>query len=290
MPKLSSLSGKFNADGKYHLDKYDQYLGKLVKKTVEIQKNIKKIAKELHEVVMKEGKWYDDSAAEFALWWNNIKGVSGDGVDRLNAISTTVEELVRITAVDVCREIKKSKQLGKSYSKYAKIAKFASAKDQYILGIENITKKSIGNITPTKCREGATLLANGQELTGMVNVISVAFDEIDMEIDGIHKIIENNLIQGKAISFKGLSSSVLRAKVKKLRQHMEAISKVLYQKISEDQNATNETSKKVKQALEREYETGYYDQNNSGGDGGLEVGGEDPGLEVGGKDGGLEWR
>lgn len=274
MPKLSSLSGKFNADGKYHLDKYDKYLGKLVKKTVNIQKDIKKIAKELHAVVMKEEKWYDDSAAEFALWWNNIKGVSGDGIDRLNAISTTVEELVRITAVDVCREIKKSKQLGKSYSKYAKITKFASAKDQYILGIENINKKSIGNITPTKCREGATLVANGQALTGMVDKISIALDDIDVEIDEIHRMIEFSLIQGEAISFKGINSSVLRAKVKKAKQHMEAISKVLYQKILADQNSTNATSKKVKEALEREYEVGYYNNNSTGGNGDLEAGGD----------------
>lgn len=42
MPKLSSLSGKFNADGKYHLSEYDEYLAKLVKNTVAVQDNIKK--------------------------------------------------------------------------------------------------------------------------------------------------------------------------------------------------------------------------------------------------------
>ncbi|MCI8760783.1 MAG: hypothetical protein HFJ34_06725 [Clostridia bacterium] len=253
MPKLSSLSGKFNADGKYHLSEYDEYLAKLVKNTVAVQDNIKKIAKELHAVVMKEEKWYDDSAVEFALWWNNIKGVSGDGVDRLNAISTTVEELVRITAIDVCREIKKSKQLGKSYTKYAKISKFANATDQYVLGIENINKKKIGNITPTKCREGATLVANGQALMPMVNRISTAFDKIDAQLDSIHKIIERYLIQGKAINFKGLNSSVLKTKMKNAKRHMVEISEVLYQKLSADQNATNETSKKIKAALEKDY-------------------------------------
>ncbi|MCI8760782.1 MAG: hypothetical protein HFJ34_06720 [Clostridia bacterium] len=250
MPKLSSLSGKFKADGKYHLDKYEEYLDKLVKSTINIQTNVKKVANELHAVVMKEEKWYDDSAAEFALWWNNIKGVYGDGVDRLNSISSTVEELVRITAVDVCREMKKSKQMKKTHIEYSKITKFSNATDQYILGIENITKKSLGNITPTKCRTGATLTANAQALLPMVNNISHAFDKMDTDLNTVHKIVENYLIQGKAISFSGLNSTVLKNKIKKAKQHMKDISEVLYQKISEDQSTSNDTSKRIRNVLE----------------------------------------
>lgn len=250
MSKLSSLSGKFNADGKYHLDQYEEYLSKLVKATINVQANIKKVAHELHAVVMKEEKWYDDSAVEFALWWNNIKGVSGDGVDRLNLISSTVEDIVRITALDVCREMKKSSQMKKSYMEYNKITKFSNATDQYILGIENITKKSLGDITPTKCRVGATLTANAQALLPMVNNISHAFDKIDTELDTIHKIVESYLIQGKAISFSGLNSSVLKSKIKQSKQKMKDISEVLYQKISNDQSTSNETSKKIRNVLE----------------------------------------
>lgn len=200
---------------------------------------------------MKEEKWYDDSAAEFALWWNNIKGVSGDGVDRLNSISTVVEELVRITATDVCRQIKKSKQLGKSYTKYTKIAKFANATNRYILGIENITRNTLGNITPTKCREGATLVANSEALMTMVNKISSAFDSIQKELEQLCKIIDKYLIEGVAISFKGLNYSVLDTKKRKVIRYMDDISKVLYTKLSEDQNATNETTNNIKRVLER---------------------------------------
>ena len=114
---LSSLTGKFDETAKYNLDKYNTYLNTLRGHTVAIQKDVKEVAKQIMATVMQRGKWYDDSAAEFANWWNDVKGVS-DGIDKLNGISTTMEELVRITAVEVSHELAKSKQTKSSYKGY----------------------------------------------------------------------------------------------------------------------------------------------------------------------------
>ena len=147
MPKLKELSGKFKADGQYNLAEYNLYLNSLVLSSKEIQTEVRNVARRFIETIMVEGKWYDDSAASFASWWNT------EGVVCLNKISTVVEELVRITATDVCHKMKKSEQTAKSYKKYGKIQKFADSGDQYILGIENITKATLGTIQSTECRE-----------------------------------------------------------------------------------------------------------------------------------------
>lgn len=91
---------------------------------------------------MVRGKWYDDATATFAAWWNNTntneKGLV-DGINRLNNISTVAEELFKITAVDVCVQMKVSKKFGKSYQRHTYITNFAKG-NVYIYNIENITK------------------------------------------------------------------------------------------------------------------------------------------------------
>ena len=157
MQKLKDLSGKFKADGQYNLAEYNLYLNSLVLSTREIQTEVRNVARTFIETIMMKGKWYDDAAASFASWWDT------EGVVRLNKISTVVEELVRITATDVCHKMKNSEQTKKSYSKYGKIQKFADAVNQYVL-IDNITKKDLGTIGKSECEEGAVLIADGNAL------------------------------------------------------------------------------------------------------------------------------
>ena len=249
--KLKELSGKFNADGKYNLAEYNLYLNSLVLSVKEIQTSVRNVAKQFIETVMVENKWYDDSAASFASWWNE------DGVIRLNKISTVAEELVRITATDVCHKMKKSEQTAKSYKKYGKIQKFADAGDQYILGIENITKDKLGAIGKTECREGAVIIAQPESLTTLANTVSTSFDRIDEHITQIKKLITVNLINGQAIKFSGLSSEVLKNKVKNVKEHLETIQYELYTRMLSAQNITNDTTKQIKAALTTNYVKGY---------------------------------
>lgn len=247
MPKLKELSGKFKADGQYNLAEYNLYLNSLVLSSKEIQTEVRNVARRFIETIMVEGKWYDDSAASFASWWNT------EGVVYLNRISTVVEELVRITATDVCHKMKKSEQTAKSYKKYGKIQKFADSGDQYILGIENIKKATLGTIQSTECREGAVLIAEENALTTLANSVSTSFDRIDDHITQIKKLITVNLINGQAIKFAGLSSDVLKNKVKNVKSHLETIQGELYNRMLSAQNITNDTTKQVKAALTTNY-------------------------------------
>ena len=250
MPKLKDLSGKFKADGQYNLAEYNLYLNSLVLSTREIQTEVRNVARSFIETIMVKGKWYDDAAASFASWWDT------EGVVCLNKISTVVEELVRITATDVCHKMRDSEQTKKSYSKYGKIQKFADATDQYVL-IDNITKKSLGTIGKSECEEGAVLIAEGNALTTLANSVSTSFDRIDEHITQIKKLITVNLINGQAIKFAGLSSEVLKNKVKNVKQHLETIQYELYSRMLSAQNITNDTTKQIKAALTTNYVKGY---------------------------------
>ena len=145
MANLANLNGKFEKSGIYKPQQYSEiYLKKLVNYVNNIQDNVKKIANQFHSTVMVEGKWYDDCAAEFAKWWND-NGNPMDGISCLNQISTIVEELVRITAVNVCVQMMSLESISKTASNYSYIVNFGKG-NEYIYGIENITKKSLGNI------------------------------------------------------------------------------------------------------------------------------------------------
>ena len=217
MPKLKELSGKFKADGQYNLAEYNLYLNSLVLSTKEIQTEVRNVARRFIDTVMVEQKWYDDAAASFAGWWDT------EGVVCLNKISTVVEELVRITATDVCHKMKKSEQTAKSYKKYGQIQKFADAADQYVL-IDNITKKDLGTIGKTECKEGAVIIAEENALTTLANSVSASFDRIDDHITQI--------------------------------KHLEVIQSQLYNRMLSAQNITNDTTKEIKAALTTNYVKG----------------------------------
>ena len=250
MPKLKDLSGKFKADGQYNLAEYNLYLNSLVLSTREIQTEVRNVARSFIETIMVKGKWYDDAAASFASWWDT------EGVVHLNKISTVVEELVRITATDVCHKMKNSEQTKKSYSKYGKIQKFADAVNQYVL-IDNITKKDLGTIGKSECEGGAVLIAEENALTTLANSVSTSFDRIDEHITQIKKLITVNLINGQAIKFAGLSSDVLKNKVKNVKEHLETIQYELYTRMLSAQNITNDTTTQIKAALTTNYVKGY---------------------------------
>ncbi len=247
---LDSLSGNFKADGRYNLSAYNTYLQNLVEYVKDLQDNVIKISNELKENVMVQGKWYDDCAANFANWWNDIKGAM-DGVDCLNRISTEAEELVEITAVSVCKQMAKSEQTMESYQNYDMIKKFARGNKYEI--IQDITKQKLGNIAETKCREGVTLEANQNALQNMVVAIGNQLKLIDHRITDIKTIITNNLINGAAIEFSGLDTSTLNRKVNTVRDRLDRIQDKLYTEIDKDQQITNENTAILKSALSKDY-------------------------------------
>ena len=220
--KLKELSGRFNADGQYNLAEYNLYLNSLVLSSKEIQTEVRNVARRFIDTVMQEKKWYDDAAASFAAWWNT------EGVVHLNRISTVVEELVRITATDVCHKMKNSKQT-----------------------------ETLGFIESTECREGAVIIAEPQQLTNLASSVSASFDRIDEHITQIRKLITVNLINGQAIKFSGLSSEVLKNKVKNVKEHLETIQYELYTRMLNAQNVTNDTTKQIKAALSTNYIKGF---------------------------------
>ncbi len=253
MAKLSTIEGGFDETAYYDLKQYNEYLSNLVKQVVILQKNIKIVSKEIQNTVMVRGKWYDDAAADFALWWNNSsKGGLDDGIDVLNHISTVAEELTRITSVDVCTQMKKSKKLGRSYEKHTYIANFAKG-NEYIYDIENITKKSLGEIAETTCDPNTKFMADKQSLSNMINKISSSFGNIDEAIDKIKKLIQKNLIEGDALKLKGLSYNEIKKKTNRAKEHMDVISENLYNVLKTNQEDNNLTDKELKNALSNTY-------------------------------------
>ena len=109
----------------------------------------------------------------------------------------------------------------------------------------------------TKCREGAVIIAQPESLTTLANTVSTSFDRIDEHITQIKKLITVNLINGQAIKFSGLSSEVLKNKVKNVKEHLETIQYELYTRMLTAQNITNDTTKQIKAALTTNYVKGY---------------------------------
>ena len=255
MASLKQIEGGFSETSKYNLKLYNEYLQKLVKQVVELQSNVKKASKQIQNTVMVKGKWYDDSAAKFAFWWNNnTTKASGlaDGVDKLNNVSTVAEELVRITGVDVSVQMSKSKKFAQSYLKHKYIVDFSKG-SEHIHEIENITKKTLGNIAQIECDENAELLADKQALSTMIKSISKAFDNIDSAITEIKKLVKNYVIEGKALKLKGLDSTTLNKKIQNVKGHLDAISQELYNRLKADQDSNNLTDSDLKKALSTNY-------------------------------------
>ncbi len=253
MAKLSTIEGGFDETSHYDLKQYNEYLSDLVKQVVKLQRNVKIVSNEVKNTVMVRGKWYDDAAEDFAKWWNNTsKEGLADGIDKLNNISTVAEELTRITAVDVCEKMKKSKKLGRSYEKHTYIANFAKG-NEYIYDIENITKKSLGEIPETTCDPNTKFMADKQSLSNMINKISSSFDNIDEAIDKIRKLVQKNLIEGDALKLKGLSPETLKNKTNNVKKHMDAICEELFNILKNSQEDNNLTDKELKKALSNDF-------------------------------------
>ena len=255
MAKLSSLNGQFDESGTYNLKKYDQqFLKPLAGKVKVVQNHVKKVAKQFHSTIMVEGKWYDDCAAEFAKWWND-NGSAMDGVFLLNRISTIVEELVRITAVDVCKEMVSLKSMKKSASQYPYIVNFGKG-SEYIYDIENITKKTLGDIPVTVCNANVKMEANKASLEAMIKAVASAFETINEQMESIGRLVNQHLIQGNTISFKGLNTTVLNNKISLGKKALNEIQYQLYKQLNEDKDNTNLTTKQLKSALQTDYTKG----------------------------------
>lgn len=249
--KLSSISGGVKQGGTYKPKLYaENYLKPLVNHVKSVQTNVKKVSKTIKSTVMVQGKWYDDCAANFAEWWNNTNKSMSDGIDLLNRISSVVEELVRITASDVCKAMMASETMCKTAAKQNYIVKFSKG-SAYVLGIENITKKTLGEITETTCKDNADMVANDASLKSMISVLSKAFEEIEKDVKKIQQLIEKHIIGGATIDFKGqLNSATLKAKVSQVNSAMETIQDNLYNQLDKDSRVINTTTTKLKGALE----------------------------------------
>lgn len=207
MGVLDGIVGTIDSGSEYDLQAYQNYLANLMSKVINSQYNIEMMAKEITSTVMVEGKWYDDCAAAFARWWNDDSGEK-DGVDYLNGLSTILENLVKITAAQVCMDMRNSTTMRTSYSAYSLISDFANG-DPYIHGIRNMTKADLGQIGETVCRAGVKNSANGEQINSMVARVSECADTIKSNIKEICNSIQEDLIEGRALKIKGLDSSIL---------------------------------------------------------------------------------
>lgn len=249
--KLSSISGGLNEGGRYRPKLYaENYLKPLVKHVKSVQTNVEKVSRTIKSTVMVRGKWYDDCAANFAEWWNNTNKSMIDGIDLLNRISSVVEELVRITASDVCKAMMASEAMCKTAANQNYIVQFSKG-SAYVLGIKNITKKSLGDITETTCKDNADMVADKASLDSMISALSNAFEQIEGEMKEIQALIKKHIIDGATIDFKGkLDSSTLKAKVFQVNSAMETIQDNLCNQLDKDSRVINTTTAKLKGALE----------------------------------------
>lgn len=221
MGVLQGIVGHFDSGSEYDLNAYNEYLTNLISKVVNSQYNMEIMAKEITSTVMVEGKWYDDCAAEFAQWWNDIKGQK-DGIDYLHGLSTVLELLVKITAADVCTDMMGSHNLGVSYEMYPLVSEFARG-NCYIHGIRNLTKNDLGEVREIKCRVGTKMTANAQAINSMISKVSECADIITNNVKEICADIQEYLIDGRALKIKGLDSSVLEGRKKDMISRVETI-------------------------------------------------------------------
>ncbi len=207
MGVLDGIVGTIDSGSEYDLQAYQNYLANLMSKVINSQYNIEVMAKEITSTVMVEGKWYDDCAAAFARWWNDDAGEK-DGIDYLNGLSTILENLVKITATEVCVDMRNSTTMRASYSAYSLINDFANG-SPYIHGIRNMTKADLGQIRETVCRAGVKNSANGEQINSMIGRVSECADTIKSNVKEICNSIQEDLIDGRALKIKGLDSSIL---------------------------------------------------------------------------------
>lgn len=249
---IKGLSSGFNADGRYSLEKYNLYLKDLTEKAQMIQKEVKHISATIRQVVMVPGCWYDECARTFAEWWNDVKE-QVDGLDCLNRISSEVEELVEITASRVCVDMSKSNQVKETALKQEYIKKYSTGNKYSADLLEDITKKTLGQIESTTIKEGITLEANKDRLREMSMAVGSSLDQINRRIDEIKVLVTKNLISGEAIEFTGLDSSTLNRKVNTVKDRLDRIQDELYKQISLVQDETNTTTKIIKENLNRDF-------------------------------------
>lgn len=249
MGALQGIVGHFDSGSEYDLNVYNsQYLANLISKVVNSQYNMEIMAKEITSTVMVEGKWYDDCAAEFAQWWNDIKGQK-DGLDYLNGLSTILEQLVKITAADVCSDMRGSHNLGESYKLYPFIEEFASG-NYYIHGIRNLTKNDLGEVREIKCRQGVKMTANAQAINSMISKVSECADTITNNIKEICADIQEYLIDGRALKIKGLDSSVLEGRKKDMISRVETIIDHIITEFKKDKENIERDEATIKRTME----------------------------------------
>lgn len=250
---LAELNGKFEASAKYNLDAYNTYLEKLRGHTVKIQGDIKAVADALKACVMVPGKWYDDTAADFALWWNDVAGQS-DGIDRLNGISSIMEQFIRVTALDLSDHLcSPNSPTYKSAKGYTYISKYADAKTPYIWGVQDLNKKALGTISETKTRAGVTLTADKNAITTMITDVGKNLDDINTRIDKVKKLIQTNIVEGTAIKVVDLDASVLNKYTTSIKKRLDDIQDELYVRLLEDASRHKIANNTLKSALKKDY-------------------------------------
>lgn len=253
---LSEIKGdKFSTDS-YNLDNYNaKYLPKITSYTKKIQQDIKNVAQAISKCVMVEGRWYDDIASEFAIWWNDVAGQS-DGIDKLNGISSYIETIFKITALDLSKAISINDTTKKSANKYyGEITKYAAKANAGLpaFGVENITKKKLGMVEKTVVQSGKTISADKAAISAMINEVGNALEDINKQIVSVKKLIQTYIIEGAAIKITGFDQSTLDTYVKRTKQRLDAIQDELYVRLLEDSNRHNISSQNLKAALKKDY-------------------------------------
>lgn len=248
MGALQGIVGHFDSGSEYDLNAYQDYLMKLVANVQIVQGHMEMMAKEITGTVMVEGKWYDDCAAEFAQWWNDVKGQK-DGIDYLHGLSTIVENLVKITAADVCSDMMGSHNLGVSYELYPFVSDFAKG-NCYIHDIRNLTKNDLGEVREIKCRQGVKMTANAQAINSMISKVSESADMITNKVKEICADIQEYLIDGRALKIKGLDSSALEGRKKDMISRVNTIVERITEEFKKDKENIERDEATMKRTME----------------------------------------
>lgn len=251
--KLDSLSGGYKNTGSIVLEKYDSFCKEMISASQNIQVYAMSIATNVKNYVMVEGKWYDDNAAAFARWWNDVKG-SNDGIDRVHRICTEIEEIFEITCSKLCKKLTtEDTRTKESIEKRSDCEWIRNIATKGTYGyLKDLKKSDFPMVEQEETKAGTTTIAKEDELRALVKFVGENLDNIDKRIEDVRKAVMDTLLNN-AVILPDFDQSVLNRKVNAVKNRLDEIQNVLYQELSKDQMYASRDSEFLKQTLGTEY-------------------------------------
>lgn len=234
----------FITNSEFRIGEYENCLQRIIEHTVKLQSDVEKISKTIEQNVMVKECWWDNTAEDFADWWN-FKD-SSSGIARLNKISTIAEELVEIVGANISKALIQADQTRVTANESSTIKTFAN-KGTYSQGIKNLTKSSFVTISG-RCSKNDKLIAEPKKLNAMTKTIDSCFKDIDEQIEIIAKSITKYLIEGMGLKIDGFNASTLKTKVNNVKECSNDIQKHLSTQVNKAVKGVKETTEKVKTA------------------------------------------